>query len=144
MGFTAPTIANFEAQFIRDFPFSSDITVGVTPTDIVNAFNVVDMSINQGLWASQQQYTYAYLLLAAHYLVIAVRASSQGLNGQANWAQNSKAVGAVNEAFTIPEWIVRNPTFMGLSKTNYGMQYLQLALPNMSGQMFNAFGATQP
>lgn len=140
--YTAPTVANFQAQFFRDFPYGTDPAVAVLPQDITNAFNMVDITINQALWDNQTQYTLGYLLLAAHFLVLSLRASSQGLNGQANWAQNSKSVGAVSESFTIPQRIIDNPELMAYTKTNYGFQYLQLVLPQLSGQMFSVCGRT--
>ncbi len=140
----APTVANFQAQFFRDFPYGSDPAVAVLPQDITNAFNLVDMKINRALWDTQGTFTIAYLLLAAHYLVISLRNSSQGLNGQYNWAQNSKAVGSVNESFTIPQRVIDNPELMMLTKTNYGAQYLELLLPQLAGQMFSVRGSTRP
>lgn len=143
MAYTAPTVANFQAQFSRDFPYGTDPTVSVTDTDIVNAFNMVDITINQALWDGQMAYSIGYLYLAAHYLVLNLRESSQGLNGQWNWAQNSKSVGSVSEGFTIPQRIIDNPDFMAYTKTNYGAQYLNLLWPKLSGQMFFVPGTTQ-
>jgi hypothetical protein len=120
------------------------MSVAVLPQDITNAFNLVDMKINPALWDNQISYTLAYLLLAAHYMCLALRASSQGLNGQYNWVQNSKAVGSVNESFTIPQRVIDNPELMMLTKTNYGAQYLELLLPQLAGQMFSVCGSTRP
>lgn len=144
MAYTAPTIAQFQSQFIRDFPYGTDPNVSVLDQDIVNAFNLVDMSINPGLWPNQTGYQIAYGYLAAHYMVLNLRESSQGLNGQYNWAQNSKSVGQVSEAFTIPQRVIDNPELMMLTKTNYGAMYLQLLLPLLVGQMFSVCGRTKP
>lgn len=145
MGWLASTVAQFKAQFIRDFPYggaTSDPDNFVLDQDITNAFNQVDISINQAFFGTQMAYNIGYNLLAAHYLVLALRASSQGLNGQWNWAQNSKSAGGVNEAFTIPQRIIDNPELMILTKTNYGAQYLQMVLPYLAGQMFSVCGVT--
>ncbi len=142
--YTAPTVAQFQAQFIRDFPYGTDPNVSVLPQDITNAFAIAEISINQALWSSQTQYTIAFNLLAAHFLVLTLRASSQGLNGQYNWAQNSKSVGSVSESFSIPQRILDNPDFMAYTKTNYGAQYLNLLWPQLSGQMFTVLGRTLP
>lgn len=143
MAWTAATVANFKAQFVRDFPYGTDPNVAVLDQDITNAFNMVDININQALWPTQTAYTIAYCLLAAHFMVLNLRASSQGLNGQFNWAQNSKSVGAVSEAFTIPQRLIDNPDFMAYSKTNYGAQYLNMLWPLLSGQMFIVHGSTR-
>ncbi len=143
MAFTAPTIANFKAQFSRDFPYGTDANVAVLDGDIINAFNLVDITINPAFWGTQTSYQIAYGYLAAHFMVLNLRASSQGLNGQYNWAQNSKAVNGVSEGFTIPQRIIDNPELMAYTKTNYGAMYLQLVLPQLCGQMFSVYGRTR-
>ncbi len=103
----------------------------------------MDVSINQALWGTQSSYQIAYGYLAAHFMVLNLRASSQGLNGQYNWAQNSKSVQGVSEGFTIPQRIIDNPEFMMYTKTNYGAMYLQLVLPLLCGNMFSVAGTTR-
>ena len=142
--FTAPTIANFQAQFIRDFPYGTDPSVSVIEQDIFNAFNLTDIAINPALWGNQTAYQIAYCYLAAHFLVLNLRASSQGLNGQYNFLQNTKAVGAVSEGFQIPQRIIDNPELMMLTKTQYGARYLELVLPQLCGQVFSVHGRTKP
>lgn len=105
---------------------------------------MVNMNINPALFPDQTSYTMGYNLLAAHYLVLNLRASSQGINGQYNFLQQSKSVGSIAESFGIPPRILDNPTFAMLCKTNYGAQYLQLLLPQLSGQMFTTFRSTLP
>jgi hypothetical protein len=144
MSFTNPSTSDFKAQFARDFPYSTDPNLGVLDSDISNAFVFVNINMNQALWPDQASYNLGYLLLTAHYLVLNLRASSQGLNGQFNWAQNSKAVGSVSEGFQIPERIQNNPELMMLTKTNYGAQFLQLVLPQLAGQIFPVAGSTRP
>jgi len=118
--------------------------MSVLQTDITNAFNMVDITINQGMWGTQTSYTFAYNLLAAHFLVLNLRNSSQGINGQYNWAQQSKGVGPANESFAIPQRILDNPDFMQYTKTSYGALYLQLVWPQLSGQTFTVCGMTKP
>jgi hypothetical protein len=105
---------------------------------------MADMVVNQNQWSNQTQYQIAFNLLSAHFLVLNLRASSQGINGQYNWAQNSKSVGNVSESFTIPQRIIDNPALMQYTKTNYGAQYLQLLWPQLCGQMFVVAGFTKP
>lgn len=144
MAYTAPQVADFKTQFARDFPYGTDPTIAVLDSDITSAFNLTDISINQALWGSQMAYTLGYLYLSAHYLVLNLRASSQGLNGQYNWTQNSKSVAGVSEGFTIPQRIIDNPDFMAYTKTNYGAAYLNLLWPLLCGQTFTVCGTTQP
>lgn len=144
MAFVAPTISDFKTRFFRDFPYGVDPAVAVLDMDILIAFNQVDFSINQELWANQSAYSMGYLLLAAHFMVLNLRASSQGLNGQYNWAENSKSVQGVSESFSIPQRILDNPDFMAYTKTNYGAAYLNQVWPQLCGQMFSVYGRTHP
>lgn len=140
MAYTNPTVSDFQAQFIRDFPYGIDPDVAVLDQDITNAFTSTNILINQGLWPDQTSYNLGYLLLSAHFLVLNLRNSSQGLNGQYNWAENSKSVSGISESFTLPPVIVDNPNLMAYTKTNYGAAYLNLLWPLLCGQMFSVFG----
>lgn len=144
MGFVNPQVTDFQNQFIRDFPYGTDSATSVINQDILNAFAYVNTVINPDIFPDQATYTLGYLYLSAHRLVMNLRASSQGLNGQFAWAQVSKSVGSVSESFQIPERIQNNPQLMMLTKTNYGMLYLELILPFFCGQFFNVSGRTKP
>ena len=144
MAFTNPSVADFKTHFVRDFPYGTDPTAFVLDADITSAFTFTNVNFNQALWADQGSYTLGYLLLSAHYLVMNLRASSQGINGQFNFLQQSKGVGSVSEAFAIPQRVLDNPDWAILCKTNYGAQYIQLILPQLAGQIYIAYGSTRP
>src|ERR1700733_14959368 len=144
MAYTNPSVTDFQNQFVRDFPYGTDPENNVLNSDITNAFNFTNFNINQALFQNQAQYPLGYLLLSAHYLVLNMRASSQGINGQYNFLEQSKGVGALNSSFAIPQRILDNPYWSMLTKTNYGSEYLQLLLPQLAGQMMNAFGTVLP
>lgn len=139
-----PTVDQFKAYWSRDFPYSNDPKLGVTDQDIAKAYQQTGMNINQALWPTQADYTMGYLLLAAHYLVTDLRMASQGLNGQYNWAEQSKSVGSVSQAFAIPQKILDNPYFSMLARTNYGAKYLELLIPQLAGAVFPTAGRTLP
>lgn len=144
MAFQNPSVADFKAFFNRDFPYGTDMDTSVLDSDITKAFTMVNVNVNQALFGDQGSYNVGYLLLAAHYLVMNLRASSQGLNGQFNFTQQSKNVGSVAEAFGIPQRILDNPDWAILCKTNYGAQFIQLVLPQLGGQVFISYGSTRP
>ena len=144
MAYNNPTVTQFQEYFVRDFNYGNDPNYNVLESDIANAMVSTQVNFNSGFWPNQASYTLGFLLLTAHYMVLALRASSQGLNGQWNWAQAGKNVGAVSETFSVPERIQNNPYLMMLTKTNYGAQYLQLILPQLCGQMFLVQGGTVP
>lgn len=144
MGFNNPVVSDFKSQFVRDFPYGVDPNTSVLDSDINYAFQMTNVNINPGLFPDQGTYTLAYNLLSAHYLVMNLRSSSQGINGQYNFLQAGKGAGSVNESFSIPERILANPYWSMLTKTNYGALYLQLLLPQLAGQTFSVHGTTLP
>lgn len=143
MAFTYPQISDFKARFNRDFPYGTDPNNAVLDIDISNSFLDAETMFNPAIWTSQSAFTIAFLLLAAHNLVINIRNSSQGLNGQYSWAQNSKAVGPVNEGIEIPQRLKDNPDFMAYSKTNYGAKYLNMMWPYLCAPTFSVFHKTR-
>lgn len=146
MSYTPVTVADFKARFDRDFAFAVDQTdkAKVRDVDITRAVTQVAANFNESLWATQETYSEAYLLVTAHYLCTNLLASSQGLGGSAQWLTNSKAVGNVQESFAIPERIVRSPFLAGYSKTIYGMTYLSMILPLLTGNVVGIHGDTTP
>lgn len=144
MAFTNPSVADFKDFFARDFPYGTDPETSVLDSDITKAFTFTNINMNQGLFADQASYNVGYELMSAHYLVTNLRASSQGINGQYSFLDSAKSVGVVNETFSIPQRILDNPYWSMLTKTNYGAQFLQLILPQLTGQVFVAYGRTLP
>ncbi len=144
MPYTNPTTTDFKNYFVRDFPYGVDPKTSILDQDITNALADAGINFNPALWATQANYTIGYLLLTAHFLVMSIRASSQGLGGQFAFLENSKSVGSVSEGISIPQRILDNPEFSYLCKTNYGTKYLMLVLPALSGQMFVVTRCTLP
>lgn len=145
MPFTNPSILQFKTQFVRDFRYGTDINTTVIDPDIAYAFQMTNLTPGnalQCLVCDQGTYTVLYNLFAAHYLVLNIRSSSQGLNGQYNFMQASKGAGQVNEAFSIPQRVLDNPLWAQFYKTNYGAQAMQMLLPQLAGQVGIAYGMT--
>lgn len=144
--YTNPTVSDFKAQFVRDFPYGSGVQ-NVMDSDIQQGINDTSVFINPNLFNSQSFYSSVYLLLSAHFMVLNMRASgaqNEGLAGQWNWLQASKGAGSVSESFDIPERIKGNPMYASLSKTYYGNKALFLMLPQLSGVGFTVCGTTLP
>lgn len=140
--FIDPTTFDFKAYFDRDFPYGTTQET-VMDSDILKGLQDAKITINQGLFGSQPAYQVGFLNLAAHFMVLSLKASSGGLQGQASWLQTSRAVGSVSESITVPQRILDNPEFAALSKTGYGMKYLLMILPLLSGQIFTVRGGTR-
>lgn len=105
----------------------------VTDDDIAGAIMDAQFNTNQGLFENQAFYTRGFLFLAAHYLVDKLLAAGEGLASQYNWLTSSKGVGDVNEAFAIPEKILKDAMLATFSKTRYGALYLQIIAPQLVG-----------
>lgn len=138
-----PSVADFKTYFFRDFPYGSTLDT-VVDKDVEKAICQAELLFNPDFFPSCETGKTGYLLLSAHFLVLNLRASSQGLNGQFNFLQNSKAAGNVSEGFSIPQRMLDNPELAMLTKTNYGAQYLQIVLPQLTGQIFTICGSTRP
>lgn len=142
MSYSTPTIDDFKTYFSRDFPFGADPNENVTDADIVKAMQQANVFISQALFGSQASFNIGYELLSAHYLVLNLRASSQGINGQFGFLEASKSVGSVSQSFQIPQRYLDNPVWAGLTQTTYGYQYLQMILPQLTGVMYSVQGRT--
>lgn len=143
MAYAVPTTVDFKAYFVRDFPYGTTVEF-VTDADISSAIVDAGFNFNSDFFSSQANFSLGYMLLAAHFLVLNLRASSQGVAGQYAWMTSSKGVGPASEGITIPQRILDNPELAMLSKTYYGAKYLMFILPQLSGQIFTVCGGTQP
>ena len=138
-----PTIAEFKAQFTRDFPYGTTSDT-VMDSDIQKAIQAASFNVNESLFDTQSNFTFAYNYLVAHYLVQDLKASTQGMAGVYTWLESSKSVGSVSQVHLIPHYVMNNPIIAMISKTTYGAKYLELILPRMIGNIEIAEGTTQP
>lgn len=143
MSYTPVTVSDFKTFFARDFPYGTTVQQ-VMDDDIAKALDTAGINFNESLWGTQAGFSQAYLYLAAHFLVVSIRASSGGLNGQYGGNTTSKGVGAVNESFAIPEKVQNSPFLASLYTTHYGVQYVQLISPRLVGHVMTIIGATTP
>lgn len=141
--FNIPAVSDFKNYFTRDFPYGSTSTT-VNDSDIQNAISEAGFDFPQGLFSTQSNFTLGYLYLSAHFLVLNLRNSSQGIAGQYNWLTVSKGVGSVNGAYGIPQRILDRPQFAMIAQTTYGAKYLQFILPQLVGNIGASFGNTKP
>lgn len=143
MSYTDPSVSDFKGFFVRDFPYGSNVDQNVLDADITRALSEAGTSINPECFSSQATYTNGFLYLAAHNLVVNLRNSSQGISSSFSWLRTGKSVGSVSDSFQIPERIAQNPYLASLSKTGYGVKYLEMLIPKLSGQIFTAAGGTK-
>lgn len=139
-----PSVAQFQSYYDRDFPFGTDINTQVRIQDVLKAFQQANAQLNGTLYLSQGSWTLGYLWLAAHYLCTNINASSQGLNGQFNWGEQSKSADGVSQSFAIPPDIASSVVFNAFTKTNYGAMYILDVYPRLTGGMSSTRGWTKP
>ncbi len=116
----------------------------VTNKDITAAMGMTPANINRALFSDEATYQTAFNLLAAHYMVTNLLASSQGVKSQYDWLTIQRTVGNVNASFAIPTRVKNSPFFSTLMATRYGAQYVSLISPLLHGNVVIAFGATTP
>lgn len=117
----------------------------VTDFDIARAFNAAEsFNMTRNLSGSQAAFTYAYGLLAAHYLCETLQASGSGLGGKADWLTNSRSVGNVSESYNIPPRVLNSPFLSKLSRTTYGAQFLELFSASLIGNFQSFHRASLP
>ena len=139
------TVAEFKAWFSRDFPYSEDGDLtGITDADIQKAFAEASMNYNSSFFETEDQKKLGFLYLAAHYLVIDIQNSTQGLNGKYEGIMSNKSVGSVSVGYQIPDWVTSSPIYSLLSQSKYGMKYLSLIIPQLVGNVVSVRGATHP
>ena len=138
-----PTVAQFQAQFFRDFPYApaqlatdtSDATLSkyVINQDIQNAIDLANVDFNSGLFGDMSQTIFMYL--AAHYLIVNIRDSSMGLNSQPKWILDASSVGGVSISNNINERFASDPNFSKYLTTGKGQIYLDLVYPFTVGNV---------
>ena len=121
---------------------TDDIYNYVLDADITKAFSEAQVNFNQSLFSSDAQIQLAYLYLTAHFLVVDIRHSSQGVNSKGDFITSSQSVGNVSESLSIPDKIANNPIFQLYTTTGYGMKYLNLVLPRITGRVGVVRGTT--
>jgi hypothetical protein len=149
LAYVYPTVNDFKNYFIRDFPYQPsgdpvDLNKYIQDVDIEKAQGEADFNFNQGFASSQANFSILFNYLTAHFLCIDMRNASQGIQGKYEWVQTSKSVGSVSVGMQVPQRILDNPELAMLTQTTYGGKYLQLVLPQLSGQVFSVCGGTRP
>ena len=145
------TPSDFKTYFRRDFPYLPadpksycEEDSFVLDSDIEKAFTEAKATFNQALFGDDETIRISYLYLTAHYLVVDIRASANGLSATGSFPLNSRSVGNVSESYDIPDAYKKNPQLAYFSSTPYGMKYLSIALPNLVGNVGAVAGWTTP
>lgn len=123
--------------------YSDNILNYILDNDIQRALDEATIQININLFTTQTMYSSAFLYLSAHIMVSNLINSKKGINNSYNWLLNSKAVADISGSYTIPLAILNNILFSSLSKTGYGIKYIELIYPLLlANSKFIALGRT--
>lgn len=145
---TAPTVSEFKAFFVRDFKYAKtddpENLEYVIDADIQKAIDESSMSFNEALFSTDAQKTLAYLWLAAYFMVQSLNISSQGLNSKFNFPVNSTSAGPVSVGYTVPDKYMKNAFLASLTANGYGMKYASMIIPRMVGGVVSYPGGTHP
>ena len=117
----------------------------VRDSDVIKALTAAGVNFNCAFWMTQDEFNYAYLLKAAHFLCINLKASTQGLRGRGGeWLRQAFNVGDIGSTFQFHDRIARSRILAPLMETTYGSQYLQLIGPKLVANVRAVVGHTKP
>lgn len=139
-----PTIADFKAQFDRDFTFGTGKEF-VRDADITRAISEAGLLVNPALFdttTATNEGAIAYLYAAAHFLVLSIQAAGgispatgHGVDSHGGGVIQSGTVGGISVAYALPESITQSPILSQFMRTDYGQKYLQFLAPKLIGNM---------
>jgi len=121
----------------------------VQDQDITNAFAEAIMLFNQSLITgassaqSDANQLLAFIYLSAHFLCNDLKAAMNGISGGAGLPTQGRSVGSVSESYMIPDAYKDNPIYASYLNSSYGLKYLQMILPSMTGNMAAVWGGSQ-
>ena len=109
------SVSDFTAFFDRDFSFGKSVE-SVRDSDIERAINTGVPLFNPGLFDDTATQKIAALYLAAHLLVIAVKAAGglkkkgKGINSTGSLPIANKSAGPLSVGYAIPQEVIENST----------------------------------
>ena len=108
-------------------------------SDILDAFTEARVNFNAGLFPNCEIALKVFLYLAAHYLTVDFM---NALGSNQIGIMTSKSVGSVSVGYSIPAWLLNNPTLSMYASTGYGVKYASLIKPYLTGNVFIVSGRT--
>ena len=108
-------------------------------TDILEAFAEAKINFNEGLFPDAETALRVFNYLAAHYLTVDF---NNALGSNQIGILTSKSVGSVSVGYSIPTWLLNNPTLSMYASTGYGVKYASLIKPYLTGNVFIVSGRT--
>lgn len=121
--------------------YNDNIENYISDTDIQKAFLEAKINFNPRLFSTCEEIKTAFCYLAAHYLVIDLNNANNPFALGGMGIVQSKTVGSVSESYGLPRWVLNDKNLGLFAQTGYGLKYLSLILPRLSGNIIFTPGA---
>lgn len=137
-----PSVADFKAQFNRDFTYGTGMNT-VMDSDVQRGLNEARIVFNPELWGTDYEKNTAYLYASAHFMVLNIQAAGgpsatnfgRGVQSKGGGTIESKGVGSVNVGYAVPDFVRQSPILSQFMRTDYGQMYLQFMNPRLVGNI---------
>lgn len=117
----------------------------VLDADIEKAIFQAKQFFNPNLFSTEDELLSFLVYLVAHYLVVDIQMSQEGINSTGYYIPNHVTVGDVSESYSNPTNSQGDSSIMyQLNQTRYGQKYLALVSPLMVGHFSFVGGSTTP
>ena len=123
----------------------SETNVYVLDSDIEKAYFQARQFFNPNLFDNENDLLSYICYLIAHYLVIDIQMSQEGVNSTGYYIPNHTTVGDVSESYSNPTNSQGDSFILyQLNQTRYGQKYLSLISPLLVGHYNSIRGTTTP
>ena len=123
----------------------SETNVYVLDSDIEKAYFQARQFFNPALFDNENELLSYICYLIAHYLVIDIQMSQEGVNSTGYYIPNHTTVGDVSESYSNPTNSQGDSFILyQLNQTRYGQKYLSLISPLLVGHFNSIRGTTTP
>ena len=117
----------------------------VLDSDIEKAYFQAKQFFNNNLFDNETDLLSYICYLIAHYLVIDLQMSQEGVNSTGYYIPNHTTVGDVSESYSNPTNSQGDSFILyQLNQTRYGQKYLSLISPLLVGHFNSVRGTTTP
>lgn len=123
----------------------SETSMYVLDSDIEKAYFQAKQFFNNNLFDNETDLLSYICYLIAHYLVIDLQMSQEGINSTGYYIPNHTTVGDVSESYSNPANSQGDSFILyQLNQTRYGQKYLSLISPLLVGHFNSVRGTTTP
>lgn len=123
----------------------TETNIYVLDSDIEKAYFQAKQFFNPALFDNENDLLSYICYLIAHYLVIDIQMSQEGVNSTGYYIPNHTTVGDVSESYSNPTNSQGDSFILyQLNQTRYGQKYLSLISPLLVGHFNSIRGTTTP